>query len=441
VNDERSEAGSARSGVDPLLSGRRPSGSGQAQAASAGEGADPGTGSGAVVVTRRRDGRELGLSKGEWVDDWAGDGWEDDYWEELPYEERLRAPGGRLKWVLLSVLALVLVAAAVAGAVAMWVLRQINPPGDPGEPVVVAIDQGATIADIANQLEERGIITSASVFRWYLEWKDVDGFRAGYYSVRPEDSMGNIVKALQAAPEDTYFRVTFPEGFDLQRMARRLEEKVPDLTAERFLQAATSGEVRSPYQPEGVTTLEGMLFPDTYQVAGREDEVAVLQRMVRQMENVAEAEGIAQSGERVGLDPYQTLIVASLIEREARFPDDRPKIARVIYNRLEQGMPLQIDASVVYALGGSVPNGLTQEMIETTESPYNTYKIPGLPPTPIASPGRASIQAALNPAENPPEGPWLYYVVINAETGEHAFAQTYEQHLANIREAERTGQR
>jgi UPF0755 protein len=115
-------------------------------------------------------------------------------------------------------------------------------------------------------------------------------------------------------------------------------------------------------------------------------------------------------------------------------PEERPKIARVIYNRLAEGMRLEIDATVLYALGGGT--SLTVDQIQETDSPYNTYKVDGLPPTPIALPGRASMEAALNPEP----GPWFYYVVIDAE-GRHAFAETFEDHQANIRQAERNGVR
>jgi UPF0755 protein len=390
---------------------------------------------GGVATRRRRRRRDE-----RWVDDWAEEGWEDEYWDEVVDDERLPRQGGRLKWVVFSLVAVLLVVLAIGGAGVTWVMRQINPPGDPGEPVTVAIDQGATTAEIADQLQERGIITNAGVFRWYFEWKDEEPFQAGYYSVRPKDSLGNIIEALHTAPDDVFFKVTFPEGFDLPRVGARLARDVPELDAERFVAAATSGEVRSKYQPPEVTSLEGLIFPDTYQIAGRDSEVAVLQRMVRQMEAVADRAGINEASARLGYTPYQLLTMASMVEKEAKTAEDRGKIARVLYNRIGAGMRLQIDATVIYALGGSVDR-LTQAMIDSVaDSPYNTYTQDGLPPGPIALPGRASIEAVLNPTENPPEGPWLYYVVIDAE-GNHAFAQTFEGHLANIAQAERNGVR
>jgi UPF0755 protein len=184
-----------------------------------------------------------------------------------------------------------------------------------------------------------------------------------------------------------------------------------------------------------VNNLEGLLFPDTYQVASNEDEAKVLARLIAQMEKVATEEGVDYAPFKLNLSSYQVLTVASMIEKEAKTDADRPKIARVIYNRLAQGMNLEIDATVIYAMGGNVTR-LTFDDINNTTSPYNTYKNPGLPPGPIAMPGRASIKAAMNPAD----GPWLYYVVIDKD-GNHAFAKTLREHEKNIKIAEQNGVR
>ena len=169
--------------------------------------------------------------------------------------------------------------------------------------------------------------------------------------------------------------------------------------------------------------------------------------MVTLMERVGRQENIEELAPRIGLTPYQVLIVASLIEREARVPEDRAKIARVIYNRLFLGMPLQIDASLFYQQDPS----LSFSEVRFLDNPYNTYLYTGLPPTPIANPGRASIEAALNPVANPslgdplcvglPDGTpclFLYYVLAD-EDGRHAFAATFEQHQANTELAREKG--
>jgi UPF0755 protein len=160
-----------------------------------------------------------------------------------------------------------------------------------------------------------------------------------------------------------------------------------------------------------------MILPETYFVEDKDTEKTLLTRMVGALDQAAIELDIENASARLGITPYEALIVASLIEEEAKVDEDRGQIARVIYNRLEEGMPLGIDATILYAqdrIGGKV---LYRDL--EVASPYNTYKTVGLPPTPIASPGRESIEAALNP----PPGPWLYYVLADAN-GKHAFATT-----------------
>jgi UPF0755 protein len=239
--------------------------------------------------------------------------------------------------------------------------------------------------------------------------------------------------------------VTFPEGFTIAQMAERLADRTLRLDAGQFVALATSSDIETPLRPSGTTSLEGLLFPDTYQVSGDENEARVIARMIQLMERVGRQEGIESSVETVGLTPYEVLIVASMIEREAKIAADRPKIARVIYNRLEVEMLLQIDATLYYG----APDGLSFGDLKVIDSPYNTYLRKGLPPTPIANPGRASIAAALNPAPNPPPGDpvckdvtppcrFLYYVLADREGG-HAFAATLEQHEANVEQSRAAG--
>jgi UPF0755 protein len=242
-------------------------------------------------------------------------------------------------------------------------------------------------------------------------------------------------------------------------MADRLQTSVDRLSAEEFLAAANSGTIRSSFQPTDVTSLEGMLFPDTYQVSNADGEGQVIERMIALMERVGDQEDIVNRSASLGITPYEALIIASMIEREAKVPEDRAKISRVIYNRLglsaidpENAIPLQIDATVLY---GRDQAGIDPELpfseLRQIDTPYNTYLRPGLPPTPIANPGRASIQAALNPAPNPPAGDpicaeladptqcaYLYYVIAD-EDGGHVFASESWQHERNVELARQAG--
>jgi UPF0755 protein len=189
--------------------------------------------------------------------------------------------------------------------------------------------------------------------------------------------------------------------------------------------------VRSKYQPAGVTSLEGLMFPDTYFVQKNETDEQVLGRLVAAFDQQADGAGIAAANAS-GLSPYQTIVVASLIEREAKLDEDRPLIAAVIRNRLAAGMPLQIDATVCYAKGGcdKAPTKADLEM----DSPYNTYKVQGLPPTPISSVSTKSLMAAANPANVP----YLFYV-LSDNNGKHKFATTPQEHERNVEEARQKG--
>lgn len=220
------------------------------------------------------------------------------------------------------------------------------------------------------------------------------------------------------------------------------------MSADRVLELAADPTRRVPWRPDDIASLEGLLFPDTYQVSNADNEGQVIERMIELMERVALQEELEAGAERFGLTPYEVLIVASMIEREAKVDVDRALISRVIHNRLALGWNLEIDATLYYGADPDTPFPVLRE----TDSPYNTYRYAGLPPTPIANPGRASIRAALNPAPNPASGDricavledptvgcaYLFYVLAD-DDGSHAFAVTFEQHQANIDAARAAG--
>jgi UPF0755 protein len=196
------------------------------------------------------------------------------------------------------------------------------------------------------------------------------------------------------------------------------------ITAERLLKAVGSGEWSlPPYLPEGEDNIEGFLFPETYFVREDSDADGVIQRLLDQFGDEAEALPWANA-EALGVTPYEVVIIASMIEREAALDRERPVIAGVIYNRLKIGMTLGIDATLLY--DDPTPDGQLSFSDLEFDSPYNTRINAGLPPTPIASPGRASLAAALNPADTP----FLFYVLCGAD-GHHAFGETAAEHEAN----------
>ena len=343
-----------------------------------------------------------------------------------------RPPRRMRRWltILMAVAAAGALVLAVAG---FWVYRQMNPSGGPGEEVVLAIPAGTSTRAIAQLLEDEDIITNATIFRAYLKVRGGAPFQAGRYRLRENSSMEDVRAALSRGPEIVYERLTIPEGLRLEAIADRVDG-LERLSGERFLELAKTAAVRSDYQPGDVETLEGLLFPDTYQVAENEDEQVLLRRMVATFDSVAAELGYDEAAERVGVQPYQAVIVASLVEAEAKVPEDRAKIARVIYNRLQKGMPLQIDATVIYALGRHPKDGRVLYRDLEVDSPYNTYKATGLPPTPIMVPGRAALEAALHPAD----GDWLFYVKYE-KNGAHAFSVTSEEHAQRVREARAKG--
>ncbi len=382
--------------------------------------------------------------------DWPTDPWDDA--DSTEGVERLRRQTRPVKWLVYVAMVLTIVAILIAGAVGWWYLGKINPEGDPGPLQGFTVQETDDIESLSVRLEEAGLVSDAGVFRWYVDRNGGLEITPGFYQIRPFDHMGNVLDTLETPPGQTYTKVTFPEGFTVERMARRLESTIGRMSADDFEAAASDRAIRSEWQPIGVTSLEGLLFPDTYQVSNAESEAQVVERMVALMERVGRQEDIESRSAIYGRTPYEILIIASLIEREAKVPEDRAKISRVIHNRLFVGMNLQIDASVLYgrSWAGLDPN-LAFRDLRQIDTPYNTYLRAGLPPTPIANPGRASIRAALNPAPNPPPGDpicrdlpdpsecFYFFYVLADEDGSHAFAATPEQHEANVAAARALG--
>ena len=346
-------------------------------------------------------------------------------------------PPARRRWSrrvvvsLLVFLGLLALALALALAVAArWVQVQLDPPGKPGSEVHVTVEEGWGVADIADELARSGVVGSSLVFQTYVRLSGSGPFQAGDYTLRLDLGVKEAIDALEEWAVITYQELRVPPGLRLGEIAGRVEEQLPGRSAARFLEMAASGEVRSKYQPDGVKSLEGLLWPDTYRFVETDDELDVLRTMVKELDRRADRLGL--DGVRNGLTPYETLIVASLIQSEAKIDTDRALIASVVMNRLAQDMPLQIDATVLYAIGERKESNTAED--RETDSPYNTYLVKGLPPTPISSVAAVSIDAALDPAESS----YLYYVVAD-EDGRHAFAETYEEHLANVEVARAEG--
>jgi UPF0755 protein len=364
-----------------------------------------------------------------YVDEYSDEVYGDEYDDEDYVDDDMDAGRPRRRRKLLIALAvIVLLFGGVAFAGWTWLQRQINPSGGPGDTVTLEIAEGSSTGDIGNQLADANVIANATVWNWYTRLKSVGSIQAGQYEMRENSSIDEAIETLEAGPAAPIGRfVTVPEGYTLPEVLGRIadpEEGIEGFTVERLQAVVDGGQVRSQFLPAEVQSAEGTLFPETYRVEEGEDETALVQRMVEQFDSVMTELDAENRAAAVGRSPYEVLIIASMVEEEASIPEERPQVARVIYNRLAQEMPLQIDATSCYETG-EIPCELTTEQLES-DSPYNTRNRQGLPPTPIASPGRSSIEAALNPAQ----GDWLYYVRdAEAEDGRHVFTNTYEEFL------------
>lgn len=346
---------------------------------------------------------------------------------------RFRRPWGfwRRLLVLVGGLALVLGGAFWWGN--SWLQRQLDPPGEPRGDFLVEIPNGAGVNDIARILANEGVVANATVAR--LWWRDAEDLQAGSYYFAENMSVDEARAVLEAGPIPPAFEsITIPEGLWLSEIAERLLDSLPEFDPTELQAVLTDGRIRSRFMPAGVTSLEGVLFPDTYQVdeAGVRDERELVRRMVEQFDEVASQVGYDDALERIGLTPYQLLVVASIVEAEAARSEDRPKVARVIYNRLNAGMTLGMDATVLYAIGQR-KSSLTLTDLDV-DSPYNTRRFGGLPPTPIAAAGRESLTAAMNPEP----GDWLYFVLVERD-GTLFFTEDYDEFLLRAADARARG--
>jgi UPF0755 protein len=358
---------------------------------------------------------------------------EEEYDDELDFDDLeddeyviVRRQSSRGRRVLVVLVALVVVMAVAVGAGIVWVQRQIDPPGSAGESKTIVVPDGSTSDEIGVLLVGEGIISNQLVWRWYLRINGGGPFQAGTYELPTNSAIGDVIDILTAGPAPIEERsFTLPEGLTVpETLARLADPKLGlGLDLATMQQLLDSGQVRWSGQPIDQPSNEGILFPETYRVAAQADELTVLQLLVAQLDKVMTELDVASAQERFNLTPYEVLVVASLIEEETKVDDERPMVARVIYNRLSQGIPLGIDATSRYeaVLAGRDRGDLDFE----SDSPYNTRLNAGLPPTPIASPGRASIDAALHPAE----GSWIFYVLETAD-GHHFFTDSNREFIA-----------
>jgi peptidoglycan lytic transglycosylase G len=319
----------------------------------------------------------------------------------------------------------VLLAIAAAG---VWFYVGVDRPykGYAEDEQFVEIPQGAGSLAIAHRLADAGVIRDVSSFRLAL-WLTGEGrrLRAGEY--RFDRPMSARQVADKIARGEVYVRpITFPEGLTIKQMAQIYEENEFG-PAQDFVAAAKNATLIAAIDPEA-KDLEGYLFPDTYALPRKATAAQLVQRMVAAFQKALTPEMMEKASERA-FTIRQFVTLASIVEKETGNPSERPLVAAVYVNRLRIGMPLQCDPTVIYALDrlGRYNGNLTRENMQV-DSPYNTYRYPGLPPGPIASPGRASLAAAANPSDVG----YLYFVSRN--DGTHAFSSTLDEHNRNVQQ-------
>lgn len=330
-------------------------------------------------------------------------------------------------------LLIIVIAAGGAGAYAWNLMRPLEAST---EPIVFEIKSGTGTSKIAEQLQQEGLIRSGLAFKGYLKWKKQgSNFMAGTYSMNPGVSYEQIVNKLnngEVVPEEMV-KFTIPEGYTVLQMADKLsEEGIVD--RDEFIKLANDPSAFDvdiikdiPVDEELRYVLEGYLFPETYELKKDSSTHDVMQRMLEEFQTkVNSIPDLEKELQEKNLSLHELLTIASLVEREVVVDAERPLVAGVIYNRIQQDMKLEIDATVQYLLDKPKARLLFKDL--KVESPYNTYLNKGLPPGPIASPSLPSIQAALQPEASD----YLFYVTKKDGSSEHLFAKTYKEHQQNI---------
>lgn len=340
--------------------------------------------------------------------------------------EKLRAAVlnlGWKKWTAIAVVAAVLLGAGLflAFGTSHTIERSDR---DAGENIYMVVKPGTTASEISDRLMQLGVIDSRLRFWWLMKLQgDASKFKTGTYAFTPHMDEQAVLDKLVAG-DTTVVKFTIPEGFGIKEIAKRLaDEGLVD--EQEFLAEAKDF---APYdymkkRPNVRYAAEGYLFPDTYVIHSDVSAEGIMKMMAEDFDTRL-TPALRQQAAAKGLSIHDLITLASLVEKEARYDEDRPIIAQVFFKRLQMGMPLQSDTTLQYLMAGPKED----VSIEDTkiDSPYNTYQHEGLPPGPIASPGMKSILAVLNPANTD----YLYFVADRQ--GHNHYSQTYDEHLAIV---------
>jgi UPF0755 protein len=318
-------------------------------------------------------------------------------------------------------LALPLLLAVAAGGMGVFLLRSLSAVAGSERSILFQVQPGASLDTVARDLERERLVRHAWAFKGLGRWRGLAGeLRAGEYDLSPHLTTREILERIAEGQVRTY-RIVIPEGLVAAEIAQRLEESgLAD--ADEFLAAVRSQQLVNDLDVEG-ETLEGYLFPETYQLARGLPAAEIARAMVAQFHAIWP--DIAPGSEAVGLSMLEAVTLASIVEKETGAPEERSLIAAVLHNRLRRGMRLETDPTVIYGIP-QFDGNLLRSHLEDMRNPYNTYQIPGLPPGPIANPGADALRAAVQPAESS----YLYFVSRN--NGTHEFSSSYAEHAAAV---------
>jgi UPF0755 protein len=355
---------------------------------------------------------------------------------DLGHDHRHRPRRGVGCVAVLLALAVIVGAGYLAYSYGIGALKdRLSPPpdydGTGSGKVLIEVRKGDVAADIGHTLVDKGVVKSVEAFTAAArdEPRSV-GIQVGFYQLKRQMSAASALSVLIDPDNLLRNTVTIPEGWTVDQIVARLAART-DFSAKQYRKVlAAPQKIGLPGYAQG--NPEGYLFPATYQVPPDATPRSVLTTMVDRYRAAADKLHLEAAAEKLGYSAHDVMTVASLVQAEARFDDDFNKVARVIYNRLDEGMALQFDSTVHYAVGKDGGVG-TSDDERAVDSPYNTYRNTGLPPTPISAPGDQAIEAALNPAQ----GSWLYFVTTNPDTGVTKFATSYKEHLRNKAEFDR----
>lgn len=336
-----------------------------------------------------------------------------------------RGNGSKGKTIVIVLVILALLLAVCCGGLLYY--SKMGEPLDKTDStaITVTIQSGASTADIGQILEQNGIVASGDRFKLWSKIKGYDvQYKAGTYTLSPSMSSEQIAEILVGGKVDT-FQFTIPEGYTIKQLAEALEQQGA-ADGSRILALAGSHDFDEEFTflkeaQDNENHMEGYLLPNTYIMPAGSSEEDIIRVMLKQFEK--DAMPLYEAASKQGMSLNDFVIAASIVEREAVVSEERPLVASVIYNRLDQDMLLQMCSTVQYILGE--PKAILSYADTEIDSPYNTYKNPGLPPGPICSPGKASLEAAMNPADTD----YLYFVLSDKLDGTSNFSADYDQFL------------